>query len=405
MSSLGHDVTCIDIDVAKVALLSRGEVPIVEHGLPELVTAGLQNSTLSFTTDMSAVTTADLVFLCLPTPQGDDGEADVSYVEGVIRDIRSLLPSGAVVVNKSTVPVGTAKKLTVLLNRGDVAVVSNPEFLRQGTAVQDFLHPSRIVIGGVDTDAVNRVAGAYGGINAPVLLMNWESAEMLKYAANTFLATKLTFINAMADICELVGADINEIAQGLELDPRIGAGMLQAGPGWGGSCFPKDTRALLNVAGDKGYDFELLRGVIKTNDDHYRRVVTKVEVVCGGSVAGKKIAAWGLTFKANTDDLRDSPAIKILTMLHNNGAEIVANDPTARGSYSDYPWIEVADNALRACQNADALVVLTEWPQFVDVDPIDVGNVMKTRNVVDARNMLDRSKWIANGFTLIGVGR
>lgn len=405
LSSLGHQITCIDVDSAKVASLSRGEVPIEERGLSELVSNGLNNETLFFTTDIGTVKNTELVFLCLPTPQGEDGKADVSYVEAVIRDIRVLLSPGAVVVNKSTVPVGTAQKLTVLLNRGDVSVVSNPEFLRQGTAVQDFLHPSRIVIGGVDTDAVHRVATAYQGINAPVLLMNWESAEMLKYAANTFLAAKLTFINAMADICELVGADINEIAQGLELDPRIGAGMLQAGPGWGGSCFPKDTRALLNVAGDKGYDFELLRGVIKTNDDHYMRVVTKVESVCGGSVAGKTVAAWGLTFKANTDDLRDSPAIKILTLLHDKGAEIVASDPTARGVYSNYPWIKVADSAVSACDNADVLVVLTEWPQFVDVDPIDVGNVMKVRSVVDARNLLERTKWTANGFSYVGVGR
>ena len=405
LASLGHNVTCIDIDERKIESLSNGVVPIVEQGLPELVSSGMSDGLLSFTTDMSHVESAELVFLCLPTPQGEDGEADVSYVEGVVRDIRSMLPSGAVLVNKSTVPVGTAKKVTVLLNRGDVAVVSNPEFLRQGTAVHDFLHPNRIVIGGVDTEAMNRVATAYEGVEAPVLLMNWESAEMLKYAANTFLATKLTFINAMADICELVGADVNDIARGLELDHRIGSGMLQAGPGWGGSCFPKDTRALLNVAGDKGYDFELLRGVIKTNDDHYVRIVTKVESLCGGSVDGKKIAAWGLTFKAHTDDLRDSPAIKILTMLKNKGAVITAHDPTAVDAYESFPWIAVSVSPIDACVDADALVVLTEWPAFSDVDPLAVGNAMRARCVVDARNLLDDKKWKAQGFVFVGVGR
>lgn len=405
LASLGHEVACIDIDERKIDALSKGVVPIVEQGLPELVTSGLVGKHLSFTTDMSHVKTAELVFLCLPTPQGEDGEADVSYVEGVVRDIRSVVAPGAVLVNKSTVPVGTAKKLTVLLNRGDVAVVSNPEFLRQGTAVHDFLHPNRIVIGGVDTEAMNRVASAYNGVDAPVLQMNWESAEMLKYAANTFLATKLTFINAMADICELVGADINDIARGLELDHRIGSGMLQAGPGWGGSCFPKDTRALLNVAGDKGYDFELLRGVIKTNDDHYLRIVTKVESLCGGSVAGKKIAAWGLTFKAHTDDLRDSPAIKILTMLNDKGAVITAHEPTATTPYESFPWIEVSTSPVDVCADAEALVVLTEWPTFRDVDPVAVGNAMRARCVVDARNLLDEVKWKACGFEFVGVGR
>jgi len=405
LASLGHDVTCIDIDQRKIDGLSRGEVPIVEQGLPELVNSGLAEQRLSFTTDLSSVKSADVVFLCLPTPQGEDGEADVSYVEGVVRDIRAVVASGAVLVNKSTVPVGTAKKLTVLLNRGDVAVVSNPEFLRQGTAVQDFLQPNRIVIGGVDAEAMNRIANVYNGVDAPILMMNWESAEMLKYAANTFLATKLTFINAMADICELVGADVNDIARGLELDHRIGPGMLQAGPGWGGSCFPKDTRALLNVSGDKGYDFELLRGVIKTNDDHYLRIVTKVESLCGGSVAGKKIAAWGLTFKAHTDDLRDSPAIKILTMLNDKGAVITAHEPTATTPYDLFPWIEIASSPVEACIDADVLVVLTEWPTFCDVDPVSVGNALRSRCVVDARNLLDNAKWKAHGFTFVGVGR
>ena len=331
LSSLGHQVTCVDIDVHKIAVLQSGKVPIVETGLDEIVTLGLKAGTLSFTTDLqSAVSEADVVFLCLPTPQDDDGSADLSYVETAVIELRGYLKPGAIVVNKSTVPVGTSIRVATLLGRSDVSVVSNPEFLRQGTAVYDFLHPSRVVIGGDDAVATASVAALYDGVDAPILQMKAASAEALKYAANAFLATKLTFINAMADICEAVGADIFDVASGIGMDPRIGSDMLRAGPGWGGSCFPKDTRALVNIAAESGYDFALLRGVIETNDQHYARIADKVRDECGGSVAGKTVASWGLTFKADTDELRDSPAIKILMVLHDAGARIKAYDPTAK---------------------------------------------------------------------------
>ena len=406
IASLGHDVTCVDVDSLKVEQLSAGRVPIVESGLDELVAAGLGNGNLTFTTDLSAaVESADAVFLCLPTPQGDDGSADLSYVRGAVRDLAPMLRSGAVVVNKSTVPVGTAVMVRRLLGRDDVHVVSNPEFLRQGTAVHDFLNPSRVVIGGEDAGAVETVASLYAGIDAPILRMNTASAEALKYAANAFLATKLTFINAMADICEAVGADIFEVATGIGLDPRIGKDMLNAGPGWGGSCFPKDTRALVSIAADGGYDFALLRGVIETNDQHYARIAEKVIAVCGGSVAGLTVAAWGLTFKAGTDDLRDSPAIKILTMLRDAGAIIRAYDPTAKAPYVAYPWITVVQSAVDACRGADALAVLTEWPEFRSVSPSDVAGALNTCRVVDGRNVLERDEWKAAGFDYRGVGR
>ena len=406
IASLGHDVTCVDVDSLKVEQLSAGRVPIVESGLDELVAAGLGNGNLTFTTDLSAaVESADAVFLCLPTPQGDDGSADLSYVRGAVRDLAPMLRSGAVVVNKSTVPVGTAVMVRRLLGRDDVHVVSNPEFLRQGTAVHDFLNPSRVVIGGEDAGAVETVASLYAGIDAPILRMNTASAEALKYAANAFLATKLTFINAMADICEAVGADIFEVATGIGLDPRIGKDMLNAGPGWGGSCFPKDTRALVSIAADGGYDFALLRGVIETNDQHYARIAEKVIAVCGGSVAGLTVAAWGLTFKAGTDDLRDSPAIKILTMLRDAGATIRAYDPTAKAPYVAYPWITVVQSAVDACRGADALAVLTEWPEFRSVSPSDVAGALNTCRVVDGRNVLERDEWKAAGFDYRGVGR
>ncbi len=406
LSSLGHHVVCLDIDVAKIELLRNGQIPIVEDGLAELVTTGLSGQTLTFTTDMAeAISSADVVFLCLPTPQDDDGSADLSYVEKAVEDIRVILKKGAIVVNKSTVPVGTADRVKRILNRDDVCVVSNPEFLRQGTAVNDFLHPSRVVIGGDDESAVNTVADLYAGVNAPVLRMRTASAEALKYAANAFLATKLTFINAMADICEAVGADIFDVATGIGMDPRIGSDMLRAGPGWGGSCFPKDTRALVSIAADGGYDFALLRGVIETNDQHYARIADKVIAECNGSVQGVTVAAWGLTFKAHTDDLRDSPAIKILTMLNNLGARIVAYDPTSKAPYSQYPWITVVDSPLTACDGASVLAVLTEWPEFSEIDPSAITTRLLHPRVVDSRNVLNREKFVGAGFSYRGVGR
>jgi UDPglucose 6-dehydrogenase len=303
------------------------------------------------------------------------------------------------------VPVGTALIVRELLNNSDIRVVSNPEFLRQGTAVMDFLHPSRVVIGGDDAEAIDVIAALYDGVNAPILRMKTASAEALKYAANAFLATKLTFINAIADICELVDADIFDVVGGLGLDPRIGDQFLNPGPGWGGSCFPKDTRALVKIAESNGYDFALLRGVIQTNDEQYERVALKVVELCGGSVDGKVVAAWGLTFKANTDDLRDSPSISVLSILRSYGAVIHAYDPSARGPYEKYSWIEVCESAVGACESADVLVVLTEWSEFSKIRPEEIANGMNARNVVDARNVLNRDEWRSSGFEYRGIGR
>ena len=406
LSNLGHRVVCLDIDTQKIELLQDGRIPIVETGLEELVRTGLKNGSLKFTTEISvAIPNAEVVFLCLPTPQDDDGSADLSYVENAVNDIREVLKYGAILVNKSTVPVGTAEKIEEILERDDVCVVSNPEFLRQGTAVFDFLHPSRIVIGGNDVEATAAVAALYDGVDAPILQMKTASAEALKYAANAFLATKLTFINAMADICEAVGADIFDVATGIGMDPRIGYDMLRAGPGWGGSCFPKDTRALVSIAAENGYDFALLRGVIETNDQHYKRIADKVVEECGGSVKGKIVASWGLTFKAETDDLRDSPAIKILTVLHEAGAIIRAYDPTAKKPYVAYPWIEVVASPLDVCDGANALAVLTEWKEFALIDAQEVGRRLSEKMVIDGRNVLDRESWQQAGFIYRGIGR
>ena len=405
LAELGHAVVGADIDAHKISTLQSGVSPLDESGITDALGRLLQSKTLSFSTDvLNSVADASIVFLCLPTPQGDDGSADLSYIENVACAIGSHLSSDAVVVNKSTVPVGTSVQVAKWLGREDVSVVSNPEFLRQGTALQDFLHPNRIVVGGDNAIAVEKVASLYSKIDAPILRMNAASAEALKYAANSFLATKLTFVNAIADICELVGADIFDVVGGLGMDPRIGDQFLNPGPGWGGSCFPKDTRALVKIAEQQGYDFALLRGVIQTNDEQYERIALKVVDVCGGSVTGKTIAAWGLTFKAHTDDLRDSPSIAILTLLHKMGATIRAYDASAR-AVEQYPWIERCSSALEACEGADALAVLTEWPEFAQVDPIAVASTLRSASVVDGRNVLNMEAWKSAGFEYRGVGR
>ena len=405
VSELGHSVTGIDIDDEKIQALNNGIVPIAESGMSEALARGLSEHRIIFTTEIiDGISQAEIVFLCLPTPQGDDGSADLSYIETVAKQIGSHLPPHSVVVNKSTVPVGSSVVVGQWLGRSDISVVSNPEFLRQGTALHDFLNPTRIVVGGDNEDAVNKVAELYASINAPLLKMNAASAEALKYAANSFLATKLTFINAIADICELVGADVFDVVRGLGLDPRIGDQFLNPGPGWGGSCFPKDTRALVKIAEGNGYDFALLRGVIQTNDEQYERIAMKVVDLCGGSVKGKTIASWGLTFKANTDDLRDSPAIAILSTLHKMGATIRGYDAAARG-VENFPWIERVSSAVEACSSADALAVLTEWPEFSVINPHDVKEQMNQPVVVDGRNVLNPNEWKSAGFEYRGVGR
>jgi UDPglucose 6-dehydrogenase len=406
LAELGHSVVCTDIEAWKIDTLNLGISPIAEAGMDEGILRGLAKRNLSFSTDvLEFVQSAEVIFLCLPTPQSDDGSADLSYVEAVSRQIGTFLTSGTVVVNKSTVPVGSGPLVANWLGRSDVHVVSNPEFLRQGSALQDFLHPNRIVVGGDNLEAVEKVEALYRDVDSPVLRMNSVTAEVLKYAANSFLATKLTFINEIANICELVDADVFKVVEALGLDPRIGDQFLNPGPGWGGSCLPKDTRALVSIAEANGYDFALLRGVIQTNDEQYERVALKVVDFCGGSVSGKTIASWGLTFKANTDDLRDSPAISILKILHDRGAKIQAYEPSANGNYQSVPWIEVRASSLEACEGADVLAVLTEWPEFKEIEPTDVANSLNLKCVVDGRNILDRDKWLDCGFEYRGIGR
>jgi len=403
---LGHEVICADIDASKIERLSRGEIPIHEPGLAEIVEEGLQAGRLSFTTDaVAAVSDAGFVYLCVPTPQGADGSADLTYLEAAALQIAPHLQPETIVVNKSTVPVGSASFVEQVLGRSDVHVVSNPEFLREGSAVHDFLNPDRVVIGSADQGAAIRIAGLYLGLPAPLMVTDPASAETIKYAANAFLAMKLSFVNAVANLCEVLDADVNDVVLGMGYDKRIGHDFLRPGPGWGGSCFPKDSRALQYMAREAGYDFTILDTLLDSNDAQFDRVAAKVTRMVGGSVDGLRIAAWGLTFKANTDDRRDSPAIEVLRRLSAAGAEITAFDPTVTGPMAEMPEVAIAEDACGACEDADVLVVLTEWDDFKWVDLEKVAAVMRHARVVDARNLLDRGQVRRRGFEYDGIGR
>jgi UDPglucose 6-dehydrogenase len=407
LAHLGHKVVCADVDPEKIAKLQSGIIPIVEHGLAELVAEGMASGRLSFVVgSVEAAKSCDIAFLCVPTPQGEDGSADLSYVQRAAEEIAAVLPFEAIVVNKSTVPVGSTKVVERALKRPDVKVVSNPEFLREGSAVQDFLKPDRVVVGSDDQAAAMKVASLYDGLSTRVIITDPASAETIKYAANAFLATKLSFINAIAAICEGVGADINDVVVGMGSDKRIGENFLRPGPGWGGSCFPKDSRALIKIAEDADYSFDLLKGVITVNDQQLDRVADKIRTAAGGSLSGKVVAVWGLTFKAGTDDLRDSPAIAIIERLMKFGARVQAFDPTVTDIRTGIPNdLVIASSSAEATAKADVLAVLTEWDDFKWISPTTIATTMNGKQIIDARNLLDRKDWERAGFTYKGIGR
>jgi UDPglucose 6-dehydrogenase len=418
LAHLGHRVTCGDADGAKIERLQQGHISIVEEHLEELVQEGQAAGRLSFVTGATAaVAGAEFVFLCVPTPQGDDGSADLSFVESVAAEIAPYLAPGTVIVNKSTVPVGSTMVVERVLGRHDVTVVSNPEFLREGTAVADSLHPERIVVGAADQAAAARVGELFAGTHAPLLITDAATAETIKYASNAFLATKLSFVNAVAGLCEAVGADVRDVILGLGYDKRIGFEYLRPGPGWGGSCLPKDTRALVHIAEQAGYDFSFLEGAIRTNSEQFHRVVGKVESAVGGSVDGVVIAVWGLTFKAGTDDLRNSPAMEIVRRLTQGGAHVQAYDPTISvpPGQASTPVVDLDDpsgievrafpDVYTACDGAAAVVVLTEWDEFRWLEFEKVRDMMASATVVDARNLLDPAQLRRIGFDYTGIGR
>jgi UDPglucose 6-dehydrogenase len=416
LASLGHRVVCADVDPDKIKRLVRGEVDILEPGLPELVAEGLASGRLSFVLGAATAMTdpagaPEVVFLCVPTPMGVGGVADLAAVESVVDECRDLLPEGCVVVNKSTVPVGTAQRTSELLGRDDVAVVSNPEFLREGTAVYDFLNPDRIVVGCDKQDAAERVAALYARLGAPTVLTDAESAELVKYAANCFLAMKLSYVNAVAELCERLGANINDVTEGIGYDHRIGQAFLTPGPGWGGSCLPKDTAAMLQVADAADFEFRLLRATIDTNTRQRQRMVDKIRLAVTGKRTGSlskvRLGLLGLTFKAGTDDLRDSPALAVAALLRQAGAELYAYDPamTPAATRPELGLVTLVDDPYEAARGAHGLVVLTEWPDFRTLDWVRMAEVVAEPIVVDTRNLLDPDVLRRAGFDWTGVGK
>ncbi len=411
-SHLGHDVICADVDEDKVRRLQAGEIPIVEKGLDRLVDEGLRSGKLRFVLGAAnASKDAEFHYLCVPTPQGDDGAADLSYLEAAAAEIAPVLPDNSVVVNKSTVPVGSTRVVARVLGRSDVAVVSNPEFLREGTAVADFLQPDRVVIGSRDQEAAIRVAALYSRIAAPIMVTDPVSAETIKYASNAFLASKLSFVNAIATLCEAVGADVNDVVLGMGYDSRIGREFLRPGPGWGGSCFPKDTRALAKIAEDAGYEFHFLNEVLRVNHDQFTRTAQKLIDSVPAHLSDAHIAVLGLTFKAGTDDLRDSPSIEVLRRVVDAGLTVKAYDPAVlvddNRLFEIYPdlKIEVVSDPYAASEGAASLAILTEWDEFTWLDFDKLAEIMKGRNIVDARNLLDPTIPRRRGFNYRGVGR
>ena len=414
-ADFGHHVVCVDKDRSKIAQLERGEIPIFEPGLQDLVAKNVREGRLSFTTDLpAAVAEIDAVFIAVGTPsRRGDGHADLAYVYDAAREIAGALRQDCVIVTKSTVPVGTGDEIERIMRaeRSDIAisVVSNPEFLREGAAISDFKRPDRIVIGTEDQRGRDVLAAIYRPLylnQAPILYTGRRTSELIKYAGNAFLAMKITFINEMADLCEAAGADVQEVARGIGLDNRIGAKFLHAGPGYGGSCFPKDTLALIHTADDHGVPLSIVRAVVSANDRRKRAMADRVVEAFGGDVNGKTIAILGLTFKPNTDDMRDAPAIDIIGALQQAGARIRAYDPEgmaqARLVLTDVAY---APNVFGCLEGADAAVIVTEWDAFRGLDLRRVKSALKTPVLVDLRNVFRPEEARAAGLTYLSVGR
>ena len=403
LAQMGHTVTCTDHASGRVQELALADPPFMEPGLDELVSEGTTAKRLSFSTDnAAAAAAADIVLLCLPTPEGADGRADVTALAEAVQVIGPHRRPGAVVAGKSSMPVGTCRSFAGWLGRTDVAVVSNPEFLREGAAVSDFFHPDRVVIGADDPQAAEKVAGLYRPLGTELMIVRTESAELVKYASNALLACRLSYINDIATLCELVRADIAEVIAGMAADRRISPFFLDPGPGWGGSCFPKDTTALVRIAGDAGFDFQLLRAAVTANRAHQDRLASRIAELAGEPVEGRTVAVWGLTFKAGTDDLRSSPSLAIAAALRERGAIIQAYDPTI---HVPIPGIKICASPLAAGENASVLFVATEWEECGEVDLADLRQVMAQPAIVAGRRRRAPAAAGRHGFTYAAVGQ
>jgi len=413
-ADFGHQVTCIDKDRNRVTTLNRGEIPIFEPGLPDLVEANMRQGRLVFTTDTACVRDAEAVFIAVGTPsRRGDGHADLTFVYDAVRELAPHLSPSTVVVTKSTVPVGTGDEIENILRAkrpdAEFQVVSNPEFLREGAAIQDFKHPDRIVIGSDEAHAQAVLADIYRPLylnTSPILYVSRRTAELIKYAANAFLATKITFINEIADLCEQVGADVQQVARGIGLDHRIGGKFLHPGPGFGGSCFPKDTSALLTTAHDHGVPLRLVETVAAVNEQRKRAMARKVAAAVDGSIRGKTIAVLGLTFKPNTDDIRESPAIPLITALHDLGATVQAYDPAGmEQAKRELPSVIYCNSAYNAAQDAEAVVIATEWEQFRALDLARLKSVMARPVIIDLRNIYRIDEMKRANFRYMAIGR
>jgi UDPglucose 6-dehydrogenase len=413
-ADFGHVVTCIDKDAGKIARLKQGDMPIFEPGLDQLVAANVREGRLAFTTEAAeAVGAADAVFIAVGTPsRRGDGHADLSYVHAAAAEVAELVQGFTVVVTKSTVPVGTGDEIEAIIRKvrpeADVAVVSNPEFLREGAAIADFKRPDRVVVGTEDERAKAVMRELYRPLflnETPVLFTARRTSELIKYAANAFLAMKITFINEMADLCDAVGADVQQVSRGIGMDGRIGSKFLNAGPGYGGSCFPKDTLALVRTAVDAGSPVRLIETTVMVNDARKLAMAQKVAKAMGGDIAGKTIALLGLTFKPNTDDMRDAPSLAIAPGLQAMGAHIQAFDPEGHEAKALLPGVAFKANAYEATRGADAVVIITEWDQFRALDLDRLKAMMRAPRVIDLRNIYNPADMKARGFHYTSVGR
>ncbi len=414
-ADFGHQVTCIDKDAEKIAALKSGGIPIYEPGLDQLVASNAAAGRLDFSRDLKdAVAQADAVFIAVGTPsRRGDGHADLSYVHAAAREIAENLKGFTVVITKSTVPVGTGDDVERIIAetnpKADVVVASNPEFLREGAAIRDFKHPDRIVVGTEDERARKVIAEIYRPLylnQAPIMYTGRRTAELIKYAANAFLATKISFINEIADLAERAGADVQEVARGIGLDNRIGSKFLHAGPGFGGSCFPKDTRALVKTAQDHGVPLRIVEAVLAVNDTRKRAMARKVAAVLGGNLRNRTIGVLGLAFKPNTDDMREAPAIPLITALQDLGAAVRAYDPVSMDQAKlELPGVTYCDSPYSCAAKADALVIVTEWEQFRALDMTRLKKEMAQPVIVDLRNIYRPSEMAEHGFTYESVGR
>ncbi len=414
LADFGNRVTCVDVDKAKIDMLNKGQIPIYEPGLKELVDKNFREGRLTFTTDIdTAIRESEVVFIGVGTPSKENGEANLSYVEAVVESIAKNLDGYKVIVTKSTVPVGTNRwiKQAIIEKSGKDTfdVVSNPEFLREGRAVHDVFH-DRVVIGYESEKAKSIIQDIYKAlylIETPFLFCNFETAELIKYASNAFLATKITFINQIANLCEAVGADVHKVAKGMGMDGRISPNFLHPGPGYGGSCFPKDTKALVDIGNKYDVDMSLVKEVVSSNEKQKARMVQKLEKLFEGELKGKRIGILGLAFKAETDDMRESPSIIVIEELLKRGAKVVAHDPqameNAKAIFGDS--IEYADSEYKAMNNSDAIIILTEWNQYRSLDIEMAKKLMKGNIILDTRNLIERERARELGFTCEGVGR